>query len=41
GLFVAIPCIVFYNIFTQRVSSMVNDMEVRSTEFIQYLKHGS
>lgn len=38
GLIVAIPCIIFYNFFSKKVDSIVNEMEVYSQEFLNFLK---
>ena len=38
GLIVAIPCIIFYNFFSKKVDSIVNEMEIYSGEFLNFIK---
>lgn len=37
GLFVAIPVLIFYNYFVNRVNSLILEMEIRSTELVSLL----
>lgn len=38
GLIVAIPCIIFYNFFSKKIDSIVNEMEIYSQEFLNFVK---
>ncbi len=38
GLIVAIPCIVFYNFFSKKADLIVNEMEIYSQEFLNFIK---
>lgn len=38
GLIVAIPCIIFYNFFAKKVANIVNEMEIYSQEFLNFIK---
>ena len=38
GLIVAIPCIIFYNFFAKKVDLIVNEMEIYSQEFLNFIK---
>ena len=38
GLIVAIPCIVFYNFFSKKVDAIVNEMQIYSQEFLNFIK---
>lgn len=38
GLLVAIPCIIAYNYFEKRLETLVNEMEIHSTELIDSVK---
>jgi len=39
GLFVAIPVLIFYNYFTNRVNNLILEMEIRSTELVNVLSN--
>lgn len=38
GLFVAIPAIMFYNYFNKKIERIVSDMEITTTELINYFR---
>jgi biopolymer transport protein ExbB len=41
GLVVAIPCIITYNFFSRKVEKLINEMEIHSTELIDFIKSQS
>lgn len=38
GLFVAIPALMFYNYFNKKIEKIVSDMEITTTELINYFR---
>lgn len=38
GLFVAIPALMFYNYFNKRIERIISDMEITTTELINYFR---
>lgn len=38
GLFVAIPALVFYNYFNKKIEKIISDMEITTTELINYFR---
>lgn len=38
GLFVAVPAIIFYNYFNKKIDQVISDMEITSTELINYFR---
>lgn len=38
GLFVAVPALIFYNYFNKKIDKIVNDMEITTTELINYFR---
>lgn len=38
GLFVAIPALIFYNYFNKKIEKIISDMEITTTELINYFR---